>query len=170
MERKTYVIRDAEVIPQFKNFEGREKRNPKTGSIVNSAGNRNFSINIPVELAEEIIAEFPPMADKIKINEGQKPYIQINVSYSNPRNIPLIMVGTDKNRMHEYFEDDIAQLDWTTFLNTNLEFNISPWIDQTGIPKAKVWLKSLAVLITPKCAFMDEYKLDTGDIDTIPFE
>ena len=73
----------------FRNFEGVEKRNPNTGTVVNSKGNRNFNLRIP----DEYLDLFQSLNCRIKEyggnpEEGEEPlrYVKVNVNVDS--NIP----------------------------------------------------------------------------------
>jgi hypothetical protein len=68
---------------KFRNFEGNERRNPNTGTIINSKGNRNFNLRI----TDEYLDLFRSLNCRIKEyggnpEEGEAPlrYVKVNVN------------------------------------------------------------------------------------------
>ena len=138
------VIEGAKI--DFTNFEGREERNQE-GRIVNSSGNRKFSVLIDdEELAQQLIND--PYPYKIYIRkpkeEGDTPKYYLNVGVSNRFFEPVITKVCNDGTRTTFAWDLIDLIDHEDILEANMFLQISPGINQqTGAPQTKCYLERL---------------------------
>lgn len=119
----------------YRNFAGVEKK-------YNPAGNRNFCIEIPKDLAQVLIDEGWNVRIMPPRSEEDEPihYIQVNVSYKNvPPNIWMI-AGRRKTRLNE---ESVDSLDYAEIRTVDVVINPYNW--EPG--RVKAYLKTMYVEI-----------------------
>lgn len=134
--RNNITIENARLI--FLNFAGKEDK-------YNRAGDRNFSVVLPPEVAEAMLSD----GWNVKFLEGREEgdestaYIQVAVSFRNRP--PKIVMLTSANRTH-LTEDTVEALDYADIENVDLIMTPYVWEvgDKSGI---KAYLKSMYVTI-----------------------
>lgn len=136
------VVEDAQIA--FRNFEGKEDQ-------YNRAGNRNFAVLLPPEMAEQLRRDGWNVKQLKPREEGDVPqdYIQVNVGYKVAP--PTIVMITSNNRTF-LGEDEVALLDGADIRKVDLIFTPYNWTipargnqpEQHGI---KAYLKKMFVTI-----------------------
>lgn len=143
------VDRNAQIMVEnarlaFLNFEGKEDQ-------YNRAGNKNFSVLLPPELADQLARDGWNVKTLKAREEGdiQQPYITINVGYKiNP---PQIVMITSKNRTF-LGEDEVQLLDTADIKHVDLIFTPYHWTipprgNQPEATGVKAYLKKMFVTI-----------------------
>ena len=164
-------IEDAYIIPGSKNFTGVEKRdrtNPK--KIVNSEGNRNFSIEITREIAELIsnyrLVDHPDKAFKVSVklpdpnaeDQTERIFMTVKLKYNyddkgNPwRNNPKIRQYSAK-KATEKDETNVHTIDEVFIDKAEIIFAPGPY-DVNGYTGLTAWLRKL------------NYKIKEDDMDS----
>lgn len=153
------VLENARVM--FRNFSGKEGK-------FNPAGRRNFHVQLPTELAEELQDEgwnvkwFTPKEP----DDVPTAHMQVSFSYENyPPNIFLI-AGRKKTKLDE---ESVEILDHAEFENVDLIIRPYNWETATGTG-VKAYVDSMYVTIRED-AFAKKYEdFDDGEDDeTAPF-
>lgn len=130
------IIENARII--FRNFSGKE-------TMYNREGDRNFSVCLDDDLAEDLKADGWNVK-RLKIREeGDSPqaYLQVTVGYKNrPPNVVLI----NHRGRTTLSEEEIELLDWIDIASVDLAINPYDWSvgDKSGI---SAYLKSIFVTI-----------------------
>lgn len=131
------TVEDAKLI--YKNFGGRE-------DDFNRAGNRNFGLVLPPELAETLRAEGWNVKERPGDEAtGRDPffYIQVNVGFKGRP--PKIVLLTSKNRTF-LGEDEVEMLDYADIEEVDLVFTPYNW-EVRGERGVKAYLKTMFVRI-----------------------
>jgi hypothetical protein len=144
------AISNAHISSQT-NFSGLERE--RNGQIVNSAGNRNFCIDIPSDgvmvndgtnawkTPEELIEEGWPVRIRRNTNEGDAPsyYMAIRVRFDIRPPVVYLVIGDDRKQIGE---DEIDTFDGRSFTHCNLIIHPSIRKDwNTGETKITPYLK-----------------------------
>ncbi len=151
-EAKTFIIEGANIF--YRNFAGKE-------SQFNTAGERNFAVEIPVE----DVAGMEAVGWNVKFTkpreEGDQPtpYIPVKVSYDNypPR---IVLISSRKSTTLN--GDTIEVLDWTSIGNVDLICRGNEWAvnGKTGL---KAYVKTMFVTIEEDELEMKYAVNDVGD-------
>lgn len=131
------MVEDARIA--FRNFEGREDQ-------YNRAGNRNFAILLPPDLADKL-ARSGWNVKTLKAREDgdeEQPYIQVNVGYKVAP--PTIVMITSKNRTF-LGEDEVMMLDSADIKTVDLIFTPYHWSMPNGSSGIKAYLKKMFVTL-----------------------
>ncbi len=147
---KTFMVEDARLI--FRNFVGKEGQ-------YNREGDRNFSVILPDDVAEQMLKDGWNVRYLAAREEGdtETPYIQVAVNFNNRP--PRVVMMTSKSRTN-LDEGSVEVLDWADIKMVDLiargyEWNVN---GKTGV---KAYLQSLFVTIEEDAL---ERKYDTyGD-------
>lgn len=131
------MVEDARIA--FRNFEGKEDQ-------YNRAGNRNFAILLPPELADQLAQSGWNVKTLKAREEGdvEQPYIQVNVGYKVAA--PQIVMITSKNRTF-LTEDEVSLLDTADIKKVDLIFTPYHWNMPNGSSGIKAYLKKMFVTI-----------------------
>lgn len=152
-------ISSAELIMPFRNFSGKESR-------YNPPGKRGFSVYIPSNIdPKELEAEGWNVKWTKPRSEDQvsRPYLNVAVNFEiRP---PVVMVGTDKNRMHYLDDSTISELDWADIVHVDLAIRPRHF-DVNGTQGIKAYLAEMYVIIN-QSNFSKEYNVEAQD--EIPF-
>ena len=143
--RNVLEIENAKII--FKNFEGKERKNPKTGKVVNAKGERNFCIVIDNPEEAELMKEDGWNVKSYGVgDEYDMPLYYIPVRINMNGNFPpKIHVYTKKSK--ELFDADMMKsLDDADFKKVNVRINPRPW-DDNGRPAIKAYLREMFILL-----------------------
>ena len=165
-------IRGAEI--KRKNFEGKEKRNPKNGKVVNSEGNRNFLLVIPDDMVEELVEEGYNIRqfreDEVTGEPGDY-YLPVKVGFAyKPPTIWLITYkksGKTRTRLDEH---DVKCLDsFTKDMTRDVKLVVRPvyGTNDDGSTKITAYLELLYYEIDSSDPFADDYDWDD---DAVPFD
>lgn len=142
------ILEDVRIA--FRNFSGKEGK-------YNAAGNRNFAVILPHEVAEQMEADgwsvkyLKPREDEDK----PQPYIQVKVGYQGRP--PRVVMITSRGRT-TLDEDGVDILDWADINHVDLSLNPYHWEVQ-GKEGIKAYLKSIFVTINE-----DELDLKYADV------
>lgn len=135
-EPKTFMVENAQLI--FRNFEGKEGQ-------YNRKGDRNFSVILPEQLAEELLRDGWNVKYLRAREEGDEdtPYITVAVNFKNRP--PRVVMLTSRARTN-LDEDTVEVLDWANIEKSDLICRAYEWTvgDKKGI---KAYLQSLFVTI-----------------------
>lgn len=115
-------IRGAKI--KSRNFEGREKRNPKNGKVVNSEGNRNFLLVIPDEMVEDLIKDGWRIGqfrnDEVTDEPGDH-YLPVKVGFAyKPPVIWLVTRKGETKSRTRMDEETVGELDYAVFSDVKL--------------------------------------------------
>lgn len=168
--RGCFHIEDAYIIPYSKNFTGVEKRDPNNPKkIVNSNGNRNFSIEITPEIADLIsnfrLSNHPDKAFHVQVKmpapdaEDQTPRIFMTVklkyNYDDKGNAwrtnPKIRQYSSKGATDKT-EENVHNIDEVYIDKSEIIFSPGPY-DVNGNIGLTAWLRKL------------NYKIKEDDMD-----
>ena len=135
-EPKQFMVEDARLI--FRNFAGKEDQ-------YNRAGDRNFSVVLDTQTAEQMLADgwnVKYLAAREE-DEEDTPYISVAVNYKNRP--PRVVLLTTSSRT-QLDEDQVEVLDYADVKTADLIATGYDWVvgDKTG---TKAYLKSLFVTI-----------------------
>lgn len=135
-EVKTCTIERAQIV--FRNFEGKEGQ-------FNRKGDRNFSVILTPEAAEDLLRDGWNVKYLKPTEEGDepRPYITVAVNFQNR---PPRVVMITSNARTNLNEDTIEVLDYANIGNADLIFRSYEWTvnGKTGI---KAYLQTLFVTI-----------------------
>jgi len=135
-ENKTFMIEGGRLI--FRNFAGREQQ-------YNPEGNRNFSVILDDELAQQLLDDGWNVKYLDPLEEGDPPvpHIQITVGYKiRP---PRVVMMTSRARTN-LGEHEVEVLDWADIANADLIARGYDWY-VNGKGGTKAYLQSLFVTI-----------------------
>lgn len=133
LTRRKFTLRNADLARNgragersFRNFKGE-------GSKYNTPGNRNFTIFLDDETANEMKSCGWPVRSKPDTRAGhegeERHMLKVNVKYrtrdGRAMTPPKITVITNKNHV-EYGEDQVEALDFMEFSNVDLILNAYP--------------------------------------------
>ena len=150
MPRNLLKIENAKIF--WTNFTGKEKEN-------NAAGKRNFCVEIPVDIADQLKADGWNVKYTKDSEEygGPRPYMQVEVKYGEYP--PKIYKVTSRNKTL-LDEDVIADLDKDEIVNVDLYISPYHWKvgSKTGIKAYvdKMWVTIEEDDLTKKYAHYDE--------------
>lgn len=151
-ESKSLLIEHAQLI--FRNFAGEER-------MYNSAGDRNFSIVLPPDLAKKMLDEgwrvkqLKPREDIDGDTTEGDYHIKVTVNYKKGRPPRVVMI-TSKSRV-DLGAEEVALLDAADIKNADLIIN-GWWSDMNG-GGYSAFLKSIFVTINE-----DELEMKYGSI------
>lgn len=164
-------------IEYFRNFSGLEKRNKKTGKVVNSEGRRNFclALNFPTEVLDELadlgldIVEF---ASQNTEEYGDDPlrFVRIQISEGGKAPASLYLVNEAKKKKKPLTGKQIDLLDRARFSNVDLVFRT--WHKDDGKVSLYLNTASFSIEMNPveaKLAEYDEVLGDELDDEELPF-
>lgn len=113
-EGRTILIDDARVT--FRNFSG-------TPGQYNAAGQRNFHVVLPLDVAEALQAQGFNVKIRPPREEGGDPFCHLKINVKMDSNIPpKVNIVTSKGR-RQLTEDMLAMLDWADFAKVDLIFS-----------------------------------------------
>lgn len=135
-ERKTFTIEDASII--YRNFEGREDK-------FNAKGNRNFSVVLEPEIAEQMEKDGWNVKWREAQEEGEDPwaYIQVTVSYKVRPPQVTMLTSTSRTLLTE---DMLETLDYADIKQVDLICNGYDW-EVNGKTGTKAYLQTMFVII-----------------------
>src|SRR4051812_25280942 len=125
----------------FRNFQGKEGQ-------YNRAGDRNFGVVLPPDLAERMLADgwnvkyLKPREDEEEEDQVETPWLSVSVNFDKGRP-PKIMMVTSRGRtaMDEKTVEMLAGADTP---NVDLIVRPSPW-EVSGRPGVKPSLQTMSV-------------------------
>jgi hypothetical protein len=135
-QAKTFMVEDASII--FRNFSGKEGQ-------YNREGDRNFSVILPNELAEQMLSDGWNVRYLEPREEGDfpTPYITVAVNYKNRPPRIVMLTSTTRTQLNE---NAVEVLDWAEIQSADLIARGYDWNvgDKSG---TKAYLQSLFVTI-----------------------
>ena len=132
----TVVIENARIV--FRNFAGKE-------GMYNREGDRNFSVLLPPDMAEEMAQDGWNIKTLKPREEGDEPTPYITVSVSFKVRPPRIVQITSRGRT-DLGEDECEILDWVDIANVDLILRPYEWV-VNGKSGIKAYLKTIFVTI-----------------------
>jgi hypothetical protein len=135
-DAKTFMIEDAQLI--FRNFEGKEGQ-------YNRKGDRNFSVILPMDVAQVMLADGWNVKFLAAREEGDEEAAYITVAVNFKNRPPRVVMLTSRARTN-LDEDTVEVLDWANIEKADLICRAYDWIvgDKSGV---KAYLQSLFVTI-----------------------
>lgn len=137
-ENGTVTLEGVRII--FLNFEGRETE-------YNPAGNRNFSVVLPPDIAEHMRRDGWNVKERKRRDEESDPEFHLSVAVGFKIRPPrLVMINNISKRRTILDEDTCELLDWADILTVDLILRARPWTvrGESGI---KAYLKTLFAII-----------------------
>lgn len=131
-QAKTFTIEGAKLI--FKNFAGNEGK-------FNVKGDRNFSVILPLDFAEQLLRDGWNVKYLQPREEGDEPVAYIKVSVSYKYRPPRVVMITSTART-PLDENMVETLDWANIETTDLICRGSYWESPTG-SGIKAYLQTL---------------------------
>jgi hypothetical protein len=130
------VLEDVQIM--FRNLAGLE-------GTYNRAGDRNFAVRLPAEIADKMEADGWNVKRKPPREEGDEPlaYISVSVSYKNQP--PAIRLISSKGRT-ALPEDLVHIVDWVEIHHVDLTLNPYQW-SVNGNTGVKAYLKNMFVIL-----------------------
>lgn len=152
-QNRDVILEGVDII--FRNFAGKEDQ-------YNREGNRNFSIKLPQDIADLMTEDgwnikYLPSRNE----EPPQAYIQVAVSYKNPKNPPIVVLITGPNKT-SLGEDLVEFLDWVDIDNVDLIIRPYDWA-VSGKTGTKAYLKSIYITVHE-----DRLKKKYEDFDELP--
>ena len=150
---KTFMVEDARLV--FRNFSGKEGQ-------YNREGDRNFSVILDPEAAQEMLADGWNVKFLASREDGEPdtPYIQVAVNFSNRP--PRVVMITSTARTH-LNEDSVAVLDWADIKVCDLIARAYDWT-VNGKSGTKAYLQSMFITIEED-ELERKYALQDADSD-----
>lgn len=132
---KNLSIENARLI--FKNFTGE-------ASKYNRAGNRHFSVVIPNDMVEDLLADGWNVKSLMPREEGDEPlyFLEVTIGYNIPPRIYLI-TSTNKTLLNE---DTIDSLQFVDIINVDIIIRPYNW-EVNGKHGVKAYVKTMYVTI-----------------------
>lgn len=135
---------DCTIVDRSRNFSGLERRN-KYGDIVNSAGRRNFLIELEPEVYETFrekglnVGRFAPRED----GEETNGFLRVNVSYfKKDPVITMVSEGVEtllkEDRIHILDEVDIDRIDILCDIVNKQNKRTGEWTKQAFVDSIRV--------------------------------
>lgn len=137
-DNDTVTLENVEIT--FKNFEGRETE-------YNAAGNRNFSVVLPPDVAEQMRRDGWNVKQRKPRSDESDPEFHLPVAVGFRIRPPrLVMINHISKRRTVLDEETCEVLDWADILTTDLIVRARPWTvrGESGI---KAYLKTLFAII-----------------------
>lgn len=135
-----FTLEGAELL--FKNFSGHP-------SQYNEKGNRHFSVILPQDLAEDLLADGWNVKFLKAHEEGdtEPPYVEVTVSYKNrpPRIVMITGEGEDEVRT-TLNDDSVETLDFVSMRTVDLTVNGYVW-EVNGKGGIKAYVQTMYVTI-----------------------
>lgn len=124
----------------FRNFQGKE-------DLYNRAGDRNFSISLPPEVADAMSRDGWNVKALRAREEGDAPGAHLSVAVSYKVRPPKVWLVTSRGRTL-IEEEDLDMLDWVEIKNVDVVLNPHQWgPNPAGKSGIKAYLKTLFVTI-----------------------
>lgn len=132
----TVTIENARII--FRNFSGKETQ-------FNREGDRNFSVILPPDVAEQMASDGWNVKQLPVREEGEEPTLVLPVAVSYKVRPPRIVTITSRARTN-LGEADIDILDWSSIQSADLIVRPYEWT-VNGKSGVKAYLQSLFVVL-----------------------
>lgn len=135
-DNRSVMVEGATLI--FRNFSGREDQ-------YNRAGDRNFSVILEPDVAEDLLKLGWNVKELPSREEGEPPTSYITVAVSYKIRPPRIVMMTSRARTN-LDEASVEVLDWAEIADADLIFRPYDWVvgDKKG---TKAYLQSLFITI-----------------------
>ncbi len=148
LDQRRLIMEDVEII--FRNFAGKEDQ-------YNRAGDRNFSIRLPEDVAMAMAADGWNVKPLRQRDEDDPHMFHLPVSVSYKIKPPKIFMISSRG-MTRLREDDVEMLDYVEIKKVDLSVNPSAW-SVNGNSGIKAYLDSLYLTIEE-----DELELKYSDV------
>lgn len=151
-ESKTFMVENAQLI--FRNFQGKE-------GLYNREGERDFSVFLPEDVAEDMLKEGWNVKYLASREEGDpdRPYVQVSVNFKNRP--PRIFMITSAGRI-PLNEESVGVLDWADFENVDLIARGYEW-NVNGKGGIKAYLQSMYATIEEDALARKYAELESED-------
>lgn len=135
-QAKTFMVEDAPII--FRNFAGKEGQ-------YNREGDRNFSVILPKEIAEQMLIDGWNVRYLEAREEGDEDtaYVSIAVNFKNRPPRVVLLTSTTRTQLDE---DSVEVLDYADIKSADLIARGYDW-NVNGKTGTKAYLQSLFVTI-----------------------
>lgn len=140
-DKNIVVMEGVRII--FRNFEGKEGQ-------YNKAGDRNFGVILPVDIAEAMLADGwnvkylkPREADE---EETETPWLSVAVSFDKGRPPNIFLVTQEGRKRTPLTVETVEQLDWVDIVNVDLIVRPYHW-EVNGKGGVKAYLQSMYITI-----------------------
>ena len=154
------TLRNFEIT--YKNFSGRETQ-------YNRAGNRNFSLILDDETADQMLADGWNVRIKEYDDGSRRNTLQVAVRYDIERFRPRVVMVTPNGK---YFkrtplsEEMVSELDSARVSKAFVTLNPSPWHNAMGGSGIKAYLTT-GYFVVEKDEFEDEFPEEPSDDDDL---
>ena len=151
-QAKTFMVEDAQLV--FRNFTGKEGQ-------YNAAGDRNFAVVLPLEVAEEMLKDgwnvkfFKPQ------EEGDIPEAYISVSVNFKNRPPRVVTLTSGGRT-QLDENTVEVLDYADIRTADLIARGYDW-EVGGKTGTKAYLQTLIVSTRGRLHSEQKYRINEPD-------
>ena len=148
----TFMVEDARLI--FKNFNGKEDK-------YNREGDRNFSVILTPDVAEQMLADGWNVRSLDAREEGDEDtyYIQVAVSFKNRPPRVVVITSTGRTNLSE---STLGMLDYADIRTCDLIARGYLW-DVNGKSGTKAYLQSLFVTIEEDALERKYAQMDDSD-------
>lgn len=137
-EAKTIKVEDARII--FRNFAGKE-------GPYNKEGERSFALILPLDLAEQMLADGWNVKYLDPREDGEDPTAYISVSIRFDVRPPRVVMLTSSTRT-QLDEQSIEVLDWSDIRNVDIIIRGYDWfVASTGKSGTKAYLQTMFIQI-----------------------
>lgn len=154
------TLRDFEIT--YKNFSGRETQ-------YNRAGNRNFSLVLDDETADNMLKDGWNVRVKEYDDGSRRNTLQVAVRYDIERFRPKVVMVTPNGK---YFkrtvldESTVGELDSARVIRANVTLNPSYWHNAMGNSGIKAYLTT-GYFVIEKDEFEDEFPEEEPSVDDV---
>lgn len=161
----------------FRNFGGIEKRNQKTGQVVNSKGKRNFNLKV----SDEYLDFFTENGCNVKEfggnpEEGEPPihFVKVNVNTETSNRPPKIQIVKSSGQLQDLSPESYGKIDGMFIENCDMVINFYRKYDSASLYlNLGVFKEHLDPISAKYDALMDKEGLDPnlpdGDDEDVPF-
>lgn len=152
---KSVDLENCVIVDRSRNFGGNERKDNRTGRVLNNAGNRNFLIELEPEVYEEFEAQNWNVGRFAAREEGVEPngFLRVTVSYFKaPPIIHLISEGNETM----LDEDRVHILDSMNILNLDMRCTAVNKQNKNGDWKKYAYVDEMWVTVAPD-RFRDKY-------------
>lgn len=149
----TITLKDASIF--CRNFLG-------VKSEKNSSGSRNFLVEIPEEIVDDLLDDDWNVKRSKRDNEDGTPsyYMPVEVSYQNDKFIPSIYRVLPESKIRVLLtEDTIGTLDSDDILKVDITIRPRNWFDMGHNHRVKAYVKTMFVTVME-----DPLEIDYADI------
>lgn len=138
--RDNQTVTLEEVQLTFKNFEGRETE-------YNAAGNRNFSVILPPNVADQLHQDGWNVKERKRRDEDSEPEYHLSVAVGFRIRPPRLVLINNVSKTRTILDEDTCEiLDWADIIYADLIIRARPW-SVRGATGIKAYLQTLFAII-----------------------